>query len=655
MSLIVDSIFTEWRASLPEGSSHPNTQNGYHLFLLKEICLKRGISENIINSVLLALEAKDDGGLDADEIEKAKSQGLVSQGFGRWGKDKDGPMTHKTLNGKLVPANKDDLEKQKSDKEKEKVGAQAGGETDGPQIKKPETNPLFQKDGKTDDNLKNTGGLVDPKTNKEEIQTKQVKQNAERNKASWDKISKLEGPAKEAAKNKHLSNQLDNMLVATTRGTGAGRYNMSSKDIKSYRTYVQKMMDDPDNQPKKMIDEIKARRERQYGKIEEEDIDNFIDNIIKENPKLKSVIMKKGTPGASYYKQPKGDERFRAVVKAYLETGGISPITGEVVPFSECQLDHITSLGNGGEDGPDNWMFMEERFNQFKRKKTDESVRADLEGEYWKTEAEIAAGVQSKETDNFLKEEDRNFWKDKFEKEKKDKNPKDIGLSKNQLENMSRSQLNNLVVGHNRANPDDELTRYSETKVDYNGQRLVYARGEGDDNPVKPVKDDPSTWGVVVQDGKGIQKYPSDDYETSLKRYQDNRPSGGIEKNKDEYIDMLLEAGVARDSTDVDEAFEKEIRDHRTGQNIRDKERKAVIKKAKEAPGSYDKKNQEVKKTMKIWDLDNPEPYGKGAKDYIKKANDRQKQSAWQKWKKKRDIYLFQQWKKYDSTNRLQP
>ena len=29
-----------------------------------------------------------------------------------------------------------------------------------PQIKKQETSPLFQKDGKTDDNLKNTGGLV---------------------------------------------------------------------------------------------------------------------------------------------------------------------------------------------------------------------------------------------------------------------------------------------------------------------------------------------------------------------------------------------------------------------------------------------------------------------------------------------------------------
>jgi hypothetical protein len=167
MSLIVDSIFTEWRASLPEGSLHPNTKNGYHLFLLKEICLKRGISENIINSVLLALEAKDDGGLDADEIEKAKSQGLVSQGFGRWGKDKDGPMTHKTLNGKLVPANKDDLEKQKSDREKEKVGGQAGGETGGTDVKQG-NNPMFNdpKTGEADDNLKNTGGLVDPEIKK---------------------------------------------------------------------------------------------------------------------------------------------------------------------------------------------------------------------------------------------------------------------------------------------------------------------------------------------------------------------------------------------------------------------------------------------------------------------------------------------------------
>ena len=49
-----------------------------------------------------------------------------------------------------------------------------------------------------------------------------------------------------------------------------------------------------------------------------------------------------------------------------MQTGGRSTITGEFVPFSESQLDHVTSLDNGGVDGPENWEWMESRFNQFK-------------------------------------------------------------------------------------------------------------------------------------------------------------------------------------------------------------------------------------------------------------------------------------------------
>ena len=118
MSLIVDSIFTEWRASLPEGSSHPNTKNGYHLFLLKEICLKRGISEDIVNSVILELEQ------DTYKLRK-KDTGDIS-----------------------VFTNKDNYEKalDSGDYEEPEDGEKK------PQIKQ-DTNQLFQKDGKTDDNL----------------------------------------------------------------------------------------------------------------------------------------------------------------------------------------------------------------------------------------------------------------------------------------------------------------------------------------------------------------------------------------------------------------------------------------------------------------------------------------------------------------------
>ena len=256
-----------------------------------------------------------------------------------------------------------------------------------------------------------TGGEKD----KEEI----IKQTKEKNKELWDKIEKEESPKrKEALKAEYINTQLDNMLRVSSIERGAGRYNMSREDVQSYRKYLEKIMADPENEPKKSIDKIKEERKRKYGEITEDDIDKFIEGLEgsskagsgksdKYDPEvvtsIKAKVRGKGAPGSSYTSGDAGAERYRNVIRAYLETGGISPITGEVVPFSECQLDHIVSLGNEGQDEPDNWMFMEERFNQFKGKKTDENVRADVEESYWRTEAEIEAGIENSATKKQLK------------------------------------------------------------------------------------------------------------------------------------------------------------------------------------------------------------------------------------------------------------
>ena len=194
------------------------------------------------------------------------------------------------------------------------------------------------------------------------------------------KIEKEESPKrKEALKAEYIDTQLDNMLRVSSIERGAGRYNMSREDVQSYRKYLEKIMADPKNEPKKSIDKIKEERKRKYGEITEDDIDKFIEDLEvsskaageksdKHDPTIvagiKAKVRGKGGPGSSHTTGEKGAERYRNVIRAYLETGGISPITGEVVPFSECQLDHIVSLGNEGQDEPDNWMFMEERFNQ---------------------------------------------------------------------------------------------------------------------------------------------------------------------------------------------------------------------------------------------------------------------------------------------------
>ncbi len=99
MSFNLNSLWLDWRAKVPDGT--PNPSNAYHLVLLKELCLSKGIDREIIDNVILVLE-KDDGGLDDKEKEKAKAKGLVSKGYGNWGPE-DGDTTHKNVDGKLTP------------------------------------------------------------------------------------------------------------------------------------------------------------------------------------------------------------------------------------------------------------------------------------------------------------------------------------------------------------------------------------------------------------------------------------------------------------------------------------------------------------------------------------------------------------------------
>ena len=58
MSSDLNSIWLDWRAKVPNGV--PNPSNAYHLVLLKELCLKKGIDKDIVDNVMLTLEDVDD-------------------------------------------------------------------------------------------------------------------------------------------------------------------------------------------------------------------------------------------------------------------------------------------------------------------------------------------------------------------------------------------------------------------------------------------------------------------------------------------------------------------------------------------------------------------------------------------------------------------
>ena len=57
MSFDLGKLFIDWRRIVPNGIPNPN--NDYHLVLLKEICLARGIDKDVVDNVILTLEQDD--------------------------------------------------------------------------------------------------------------------------------------------------------------------------------------------------------------------------------------------------------------------------------------------------------------------------------------------------------------------------------------------------------------------------------------------------------------------------------------------------------------------------------------------------------------------------------------------------------------------
>ena len=57
MSFDLGKLFLDWRRIVPNGVPNPN--NDYHLVLLKEICLARGIDKDVVDNVILTLEQDD--------------------------------------------------------------------------------------------------------------------------------------------------------------------------------------------------------------------------------------------------------------------------------------------------------------------------------------------------------------------------------------------------------------------------------------------------------------------------------------------------------------------------------------------------------------------------------------------------------------------
>ena len=138
MSFNFNSLWLDWRAKVPDGT--PNPKNAYHLVLLKEICLSKGIDINIIDKVMLVLE-KDEK-IDPETIVKYKDKD---------GEEKKTQYSYASKQPEGTPAKTAADRLKGGEDEKEKVKAE------------PMEIPANQFDNPKDDSVANTQSQKKPK------------------------------------------------------------------------------------------------------------------------------------------------------------------------------------------------------------------------------------------------------------------------------------------------------------------------------------------------------------------------------------------------------------------------------------------------------------------------------------------------------------
>ena len=259
---------------------------------------------------------------------------------------------------------------------------------------------------------------------------------------------------KEKEKKEFLLNMANVLLQGSTEEAGVGRFNMSKEDLDKYKSYLE------GNKP-----------EIPNYDISDNEVNNVV-GILKSTlggdyQKFVQRVRKKGDPPKEYSTGEKGKQRFFNCLKHYLQTGGKSTITGEVVPFSEAQLDHVTSLDNGGVDGPENWEWMESRFNQFKGALSNEDVMNNIKNDLSKSPEEDKLKTLTQSLNKYSKQAYIDYYANKF------KTGGNAGVTEESINNMNGSDINALLKGWNKNHPEDSeffIPRYGSKKDPITGK-----------------------------------------------------------------------------------------------------------------------------------------------------------------------------------------
>jgi len=253
---------------------------------------------------------------------------------------------------------------------------------------------------------------------------------------------------KEKEKQDFLIDIANSLLLQSTEESGVGRFNMSKKDLKTYQDYLK---GEKPKMPNYDINDVEVNR-----------VIGVLKSTLGENyQNMVQRVKRKGDPPKEYSKGEKGQKRFFEAIRHYMTTGGKSSITGQVVPFSETQLDHVVSLDNGGTDGPENWEWMESRFNQFKGALSDEQVIEKINKELKKSPEEDKLKTLEQSFKKYAKQAQINYYSKKF------KEGGTAGLTEESINNLTGRNLNAVIKGWNESNPEGTeffIPRYGTTK-----------------------------------------------------------------------------------------------------------------------------------------------------------------------------------------------
>jgi len=253
---------------------------------------------------------------------------------------------------------------------------------------------------------------------------------------------------KEKEKQDFLIDIANSLLLQSTEESGVGRFNMSKEDLKTYQDYLK---GEKPKMPNYDINDVEVNR-----------VIGVLKSTLGENyQNMVQRVKRKGDPPKEYSRGEKGQKRFFEAIRHYMTTGGKSSITGQVVPFSETQLDHIVSLDNGGTDGPENWEWMESRFNQFKGALSDEQVMEKINKELEKSPEEDKLKTLEQSFKKYAKQAQINYYSKKF------KEGGTAGLTEESINNLTGPNLSAVIKGWNESNPEDTeffIPRYGTTK-----------------------------------------------------------------------------------------------------------------------------------------------------------------------------------------------